>query len=80
MIASDVNGVRELISDGESGYLVEPRAEEIAARLRELAARPRRCAPASALPRARVGAALPLGGADGARGTTELFGDALAAG
>ncbi len=40
VIASDVNGVRELITSGESGYLVEPRAEEIAARLRELAADP----------------------------------------
>ena len=40
VIASDVNGVRELITSGESGYLVEPRAEEIAARLRELAAEP----------------------------------------
>jgi UDP-glucose:(heptosyl)LPS alpha-1,3-glucosyltransferase len=49
VIASDVNGVRELITSGESGYLVEPRAEEIAARLRELAGDP-------AL-RARLGAA-----------------------
>ena len=40
VIASDVNGVRELVTNGESGYLVEPRAEEIASRLRELAADP----------------------------------------
>ena len=49
VIASDVNGVRELLTSGESGYLVEPRGEEIAARLRELGADP-------AL-RARIGAA-----------------------
>ncbi len=47
VIASDVNGVRELITSGESGYLVEPRAEEIAdaaarAGRRPRAARPRR--------------------------------------
>jgi UDP-glucose:(heptosyl)LPS alpha-1,3-glucosyltransferase len=49
VIASDVNGVRELISSGESGYLVEPRADQIAARLRELAD--------DAALRARLGAA-----------------------
>jgi len=36
VLASDVNGVRELITSGESGYLLAPRAEAIAARLREL--------------------------------------------
>jgi glycosyltransferase involved in cell wall biosynthesis len=40
VIAGDVNGVRELIRDGENGYLVEPAAEPIASRLRELAADP----------------------------------------
>ncbi len=49
VIASDVNGVRELIASGESGYLVEPLAEQIATRLRELAADPEL--------RARLGAA-----------------------
>ena len=36
VIAGDVNGVRELIRSGENGYLVEPAAAPIAARLREL--------------------------------------------
>jgi len=49
VIASDVNGVRELITDGESGYLVEPSPAEIAQRLRGLAADPQL--------RARIGAA-----------------------
>jgi UDP-glucose:(heptosyl)LPS alpha-1,3-glucosyltransferase len=49
VIASDVNGVRELVTSGESGYLVEPSAEEIATRLRELGSDPEL--------RARVGAA-----------------------
>jgi UDP-glucose:(heptosyl)LPS alpha-1,3-glucosyltransferase len=38
VIAADVNGVRELIRSGENGYLVEPAAEPIAARLQELGA------------------------------------------
>jgi glycosyltransferase involved in cell wall biosynthesis len=40
VIAGDVNGVRELIRSGENGYLVEPTAEHLAARLRELGADP----------------------------------------
>ncbi len=40
VIAGDVNGVRELITSGENGYLVEPTAEQISARLRELGADP----------------------------------------
>ena len=40
VIAGDVNGVRELITSGENGYLVEPTAELLAARLVALGADP----------------------------------------
>jgi UDP-glucose:(heptosyl)LPS alpha-1,3-glucosyltransferase len=38
IVATAVNGVRELISDGESGYLIDPEPALIADRLRRLAA------------------------------------------
>ena len=40
ILATPVNGVRELIRDGENGYLITQRPELIAQRLRELAADP----------------------------------------
>jgi glycosyltransferase involved in cell wall biosynthesis len=40
ILATAVNGVRELIEDGESGYLITRRSSAIAERLRELAADP----------------------------------------
>ncbi len=49
VVASDVNGVRELITSGESGYLLAPSGEAIAERLRELGEDPEL--------RARLGAA-----------------------
>jgi UDP-glucose:(heptosyl)LPS alpha-1,3-glucosyltransferase len=49
ILATPVNGVRELIEDGVSGFLVDGRAEAIAERLRELGNDPRL--------RARLGAA-----------------------
>jgi UDP-glucose:(heptosyl)LPS alpha-1,3-glucosyltransferase len=76
VIAGDVNGVRELSATGENGYLVEPAAEPIAGRLRELAADPEL--------RSRLGAgareaALAFGWARMVRAHHELF-EALAAG
>ena len=49
MLATPVNGVRELIVDGENGFLITQEPELIAARLRSLAADP--------AARARLGAA-----------------------
>jgi glycosyltransferase involved in cell wall biosynthesis len=43
VLASDVNGVRELISSGRNGYLIEPDARDIAARLSALAEDPALC-------------------------------------
>ncbi len=40
ILATPVSGVLELIDDGRNGYLIEPRPEAIAVRLRELAADP----------------------------------------
>ncbi|HSZ70336.1 MAG TPA: glycosyltransferase family 4 protein [Solirubrobacteraceae bacterium] len=40
VLATPVSGVRELIGDGESGFLIDRSAETIAARLNELAADP----------------------------------------
>ncbi len=40
ILATPVNGVRELIADGESGFLISPEPQTIAARLQELAGDP----------------------------------------
>jgi UDP-glucose:(heptosyl)LPS alpha-1,3-glucosyltransferase len=76
VIAADVNGVRELIRSGENGYLVEPAAEPIAARLRELGADE---ALRSRLGAAAREAALGFGWERMVRSHHELF-EALAAG
>jgi len=41
LLATNVNGISELIEDGRNGYLITQDANEIASRLRELAADPR---------------------------------------
>ncbi len=38
LLATPVNGIRELVRDGENGFLIEPDASDIATRLRELGA------------------------------------------
>jgi len=40
ILATDVNGISELIEDGSNGYVISPDGHEIAGRLRELAADP----------------------------------------
>ena len=49
ILATPINGIRELVRDGEEGFLIGPEPEEIAERLRLLAADPAR--------RARIGQA-----------------------
>jgi UDP-glucose:(heptosyl)LPS alpha-1,3-glucosyltransferase len=40
ILATPINGIRELVRDGEEGFLIGPRPDEIAERLRLLAADP----------------------------------------